>query len=263
MQFSPPRPAALAKSRWPAVRKGRTAVEPAASPASKLTLKSAPRRKPTTGVVPGSFPVVVMAASVGGLKALSVILGGLPADFPGAIVIVMHVAPEHKSLLAEILNCRTHLNVRQARTGDQLLPAGVFVAPPNHHLFVIKGDRLKLSSSVSEKVHHARPSAEPLFASVAKLYKKNAIAVVLTGGDGDGSSGVQLIKQQGGRVIAQDRHTSQDFSMPESSINTGDVDFILPLKAIAPKLIALAEAGRGLDRAQRSSEGRRAKETLC
>ena len=204
-----------------------------------------------------------MAASVGGLKALSVILGGLPADFPGAILIVMHVAPEHKSLLAEILNCRTHLHVRQARTGDYLVPAGVFVAPPNHHLFVVKGGRLKLSSPGSEKVHHARPSAEPLFASVAKLYKKNAIAVVLTGGDGDGSSGVQLIKQQGGRVIAQDRHTSQDFSMPESSINTGDVDFILPLKAIAPKLIALAEAGRGLDRAQRSSEGRRAKETLC
>src|SRR5580765_4720076 len=78
----------------------------------------------------GSFPVVAMAASLGGLKALSVILGGLPADFPAAITIVMHVSPEHKSLLAEILNCRTQLEVKQAHTGDILCPAGVFVAPP-------------------------------------------------------------------------------------------------------------------------------------
>jgi len=266
-QFAPPRPAPLAKSGPPAVRKGRKAVVPVANPAITPAPKAAVRRKPAPRLAAGSFPVIAMAASVGGLKALSVILGGLPADFPAAIVIVMHLAPEHKSVLAEILNCRTHLHVRQARTGDHLVPAGVFIAPPNHHLFVVKGDRLKLSSSGSEKVHHARPSAEPLFASVAKVYKKDAIAVVLTGGDGDGSLGVQLIKQQGGRVIAQDRPTSQDFSMPESSINTGDVDFILPLTAIAPKLIELAGAGGETINPRRTPWGRarrrRLMETLC
>ena len=154
-----------------------------------------------------SFPVIAMAASVGGLKALSIILGGLPADFPAAIAIVMHVAPDHKSLLAGILKCRTQLQVTEAHTGDILVPSKVFVAPPNHHLFVVKGDRLKLSSSHAEKIHFARPSAEPLFASVAELYGKNAIAVVLTGGDGDGSFGVQVIKDNGGTVIAQDRPT--------------------------------------------------------
>ena len=100
---------------------------------------------------------------------------------------------------------------------------------PNHHLFVVKGDCLKLSSSQAEKIHFARPSAEPLFASVAEVYGKNAIAVVLTGGDGDGSFGVQIIKDKGGTVIAQDRPTSENFSMPETSIRTGDVDYILPL----------------------------------
>jgi two-component system chemotaxis response regulator CheB len=182
-----------------------------------------------------------MAASAGGLKALSVILGGLPADFPAAIAIVMHLAPDHKSLLAEILNSRSHLAVKQAHTGDILCPSSVFVAPPNHHLFVVKDGSLELSSSDSEKVHYARPSAEPLFASVAEVYKQNAIAVVLTGGDGDGSFGVQIIKENGGQVIAQDRPTSQDFSMPETSIKTGDVDFILPLNEIAPKLIELVQ----------------------
>src|ERR1700687_71126 len=111
--------------------------------------------------------VIAVAASAGGLKALSVILSGLPADFPAAIAIVMHLSPEHKSLLAEILKSRTHLKVKQAHTGDILCPSNVFIAPPNHHLFVAKEGRLKLSSSFAEKVHYARPSAEPLFASVA------------------------------------------------------------------------------------------------
>jgi two-component system chemotaxis response regulator CheB len=186
-----------------------------------------------------SFPVIAMAASAGGLKALSVILGGLPANFPAAIAIVMHLSPAHKSILAEILNGRTQLVVKQAQTGDILRRGTVFVAPPNHHLMVAKGGRLKLSSPDAEKVHYARPSAEPLFASVAEVYKRRAIAVVLTGGDGDGSFGVQIIKEWGGQVIAQDRPTSQDFSMPETSIKTGDVDYILPLDRIAPMLIEL------------------------
>ena len=193
-----------------------------------------------------SFTVIAMAASVGGLKALSVILGGLPADFPAAIAIVMHLAPDHKSFLAEILDSRSRLKVKQAKTGDFLCRSCVFVAPPNQHLSVAKDGSLKLSSSAAEKVHHARPSAEPLFASVAAVYQKSAIAVVLTGGDGDGSFGVQVIKDKGGMVIAQDRPTSQDFSMPETSIQTGDVDFILPLDEIAPKLMELAGAGGGL-----------------
>lgn len=187
--------------------------------------------------------VVAMAASAGGLNALSVILGDLPADFPAAIAIVMHVSPDHKSLLAEILRCRTLLDVRQAKTGDRLCHSRVFVAMPNHHMFVLPGGTIEISSATAVKVHYARPSAEPLFASVALLYKRNAIAVVLTGGDGDGSIGVSIIKENGGIVLAQDRPTSQDFSMPETAIETGDVDFILPLDEIAPKLIQLVGAG--------------------
>src|SRR5664279_2239670 len=217
------------------------------STSARTAKKPAQVARPEFPMTPTSraFPVIAMAASVGGLKALSVILGGLPANFPASIAIVMHLSPEHKSILAEILNSRTRLAVKQAHTGEILHRGRVFVAPPNHHLFVAKGGRLKLSSSAAEKVHYARPSAEPLFASVAKVYKKHAIAAVLTGGDGDGSFGVQIIKEKGGTVIAQDRPTSQDFSMPETSIKTGDVDFILPLNEIAPKLIELVGAGVG------------------
>jgi two-component system chemotaxis response regulator CheB len=231
---------------------------------SKKTPPSRRLKKPANGagrsipVSPAShsFPVIAMAASVGGLKALSVILGGLPADFPAAIAIVMHVSPHHKSLLAGILNSRSHLVVSEAHTGDRLCPSRVFVAPPNHHLSVAKDGCLKLSSAQAEKIHFARPSAEPLFASVAELYRKNAIAVVLTGGDGDGSFGVQIINEQGGTVIAQDRPTSENFSMPETSIKTGDVDFILPLDDIAPTLIALVWAGRELKSSRPATKSR-------
>jgi two-component system, chemotaxis family, protein-glutamate methylesterase/glutaminase len=186
--------------------------------------------------------VIAMATSAGGLNALSRILGSLPGNFKAAITIVMHVSPDHKSLLAEILKCRTALQVKQVQAGDILHHSGVYVAPPNHHLTVTEGGVLVLSSSSAEKIHYARPSAEPLFASVAAVYKENAIAVVLTGGDGDGSTGVGIIKDNGGVVIAQDRSTSQDFSMPETAIETGDVDFILPLDEIAPMLLQLVGA---------------------
>lgn len=217
-----------------------------------LTKKSVDRLvKPSRAKIAASlargsfpFPVIAMAASAGGLHALSVILGGLPAGFPAAVAIVMHLSPDHKSILAELLGRRTHLTVKQAHTGDVLCLGGVFIAPPNHHLFVAQGGRLKLSSSAAKKINYARPSAEPLFASVAAIYRRDAIAVVLTGGDGDGSFGVQIIKDHGGKVIAQDRPTSENFSMPETSINTGDVDFILPLDEIAPKLIELVGAGK-------------------
>ena len=215
---------------------------------AKRSLKTpaAPARKPGRAAPAAlAHPVIAMAASAGGLKALSVILGALPAGFPAAIAIVMHLSPNHKSILAEILNSRSDLDVRQAQTGDRLCPACVFVAPPNRHLMVRKGGRLELSSPEAKKINFSRPSAEPLFFSVARVYQHSAIAVVLTGGDGDGSFGVQVISDQGGKVIAQDRPTSQDFSMPESSIKTGDVDFILPLDEIAPKLIALVGAGLG------------------
>jgi len=209
-----------------------------------MPTKPQPHARKTTPTVSAkaAFPVIAMAASVGGLKALSAILSVLPADFPAAIAIVMHLSPDHDSVLAEILDRRTPLVVKKARTGDVLCQSCVFVAPPNHHLFVADSGRLELSSSSAEKVHYARPSAEPLFASVAAVYRKNAIAVVLTGGDGDGSFGVQIIKDHGGRVIAQDRPTPEDFSMPQTAIETGDVDFILPLDEIGPKLIELVGA---------------------
>jgi two-component system chemotaxis response regulator CheB len=224
---------------------------------SRLVKSSRAKTVATSARESSPFPVIAMAASVGGLEALSVILGGLPAGFPAAIAIVMHLSPDHKSILAEILDRRTHLVVKEAHTGDVLCPACVFVAPPNHHLLVARGGRLRLSSSDAKKINYARPSAEPLFASVAAVFERDAIAVVLTGGDGDGSFGVQIIKDHGGTVIAQDRPTSKDFSMPKTSIETGDVDFVLPLDKIAAKLIELVGALKKPRQGRKTAGGKR------
>ncbi len=187
---------------------------------------------------PGAaFDVVGLAASAGGLTALSTVLGALPAEFPAAIVVVQHLDPRHRSLMAEILNRRTSLKVKQAEEGDQLCPATAYIAPPNRHLLVNRDGTLSLTQS--ELVHFVRPSADLLFESVAASYRDRAVAVVLSGSGSDGSMGVQAIKKMGGTVIAQDEATAEFPGMPSAAIQTRSVDFVLPLAEIASALVAL------------------------
>jgi len=191
-----------------------------------------------------SFDVVAVAASAGGLTALSHILTTLPSEFPAAILVVQHLDPRHRSLMAEILSRRTPLKIQEAKEGDTLNPGTVYIAPPNKHLLVNLDGTLSLSQS--ELVHFVRPSADLLFESVAAIYKDRAISVVLTGTGSDGAMGVQAIKKMGGTVIAQDEKTSEFFGMPGAAINTGNVDFILPLDEIPSALITLVMKGDAL-----------------
>lgn len=188
-----------------------------------------------------AFDVVAMAASAGGLQALSVVLAPLPTGFPAAIVVVQHLAPRHRSLMAEILSRRTTLPVREAGEGDRLVPGTVVIAPPNKHLLVNPDGTLSLSGS--ELVHFVRPSADRLFESVAASYQERAIAVVLTGSGSDGGMGVRAIDKMGGTVMVQDQATSAFYGMPETAIKTGCVDFILPLHEIAAALVRLVISG--------------------
>ena len=184
-----------------------------------------------------AFDVVAVAASAGGLNALSLVLSGLKEDFPAAIVIVQHLDPRHRSLMADILDRRTVLKVLQAKEGDRLKAGTVFIAPPDRHLLVNPDGTLSLSQS--ELVHFVRPSADLLFDSLAASYKERAIAVVLTGTGSDGVMGVQAIKKMGGTVIAQDEASSEFFGMPGAAIHSGNVDFILPLEEIPGALLTL------------------------
>jgi two-component system, chemotaxis family, protein-glutamate methylesterase/glutaminase len=191
---------------------------------------------------PGAqFDVVALASSAGGIAAISHILESLPAGFPAAIVVVQHLDPRHRSLMAEILRRRTALEVVQAAEGDRLRPGTVYIAPPDRHLLVNRDGSLSLSHS--ELVHFVRPSADLLFESVAASYEERAIAVVLTGTGSDGSLGVGAIKKMGGTVIAQDQESAEFFGMPAAAIKTGHADFVLRLDEIPSALTTLVAEG--------------------
>lgn len=139
--------------------------------------------------------------------------------------------------MAEILNRRTLLAVKQAATGDYLELGLVFVAPPGQHLLVNSNGLLRLTRT--EKLNFVRPAADQLFKSVAASFRERVIAVVLTGFGLDGAQGVVAVKQHGGVVVVQDRATATQFGMPGAAIATGVVDYVLPLQGITAQLMYL------------------------
>jgi two-component system chemotaxis response regulator CheB len=187
------------------------------------------------------FELIAIAASAGGLSALSAVLAALPSDLPAALVIVQHLDRGHRSLLADILDRRSSLSVKEARSGDELHFGVAFVAPPDEHLLVNPDGRILLTHT--ELVHFVRPSADLLLESVAGSYGSRAIGVILTGTGTDGSLGAEAIRKKGGVVIAQDQATSEFFGMPSAAIDRGCVDFVTPLTEIAPLLIKLVKGG--------------------
>ncbi len=188
-----------------------------------------------------TFDVVAIAASAGGLNAINAVLSQLPAEFPAAIVVVQHLDPRHRSLMAEILARNTALHVKQAEEGEMMQPGTVYIAPPDQHLLVNSNGTLTLSQS--ELVHFVRPSADLLFESVAASHKDRSIAVVLTGTGSDGSMGVQAIKKMGGTVTCQDVETAEFTGMPLAALQSKCVDFSLPLDEIAAALVTLVMKG--------------------
>ncbi len=188
-----------------------------------------------------SFDVVAIAASAGGLNAINIVLSNLPTMFPATIVVVQHLDPRHRSLMAEILARNTPRRVKQAEENESMQPGTVYIAPPDRHLLVNSDGTLGLSQS--ELVHFVRPSADLLFESVAASHKDRAIAVVLTGTGSDGSMGVQAIKKMGGTVICQDVDTAEFSGMPLAAMQSKCVDFSLPLDEIAAALVTLVMKG--------------------
>jgi len=179
--------------------------------------------------------VIAIASSMGGIEALIEVVSALPTDLPAAILLVQHLSPKHESYLTHILARHTDLEVREAKEGMSLDAGTIYVTPPDKHLIVNENNTLSLSDAPKE--HFVRPSAEYTFKSLANSYGKKAIAIVLTGCDGDGEEGVQVVSEMGGKVIAQNRETAQVFSMPENAIKTGCVDLVLPLNEIADGIV--------------------------
>ncbi|MFE7174572.1 chemotaxis protein CheB [Streptomyces sp. NPDC057616] len=191
---------------------------------------------------PDRYEIVAVASSAGGIHGLGTLLGALDAEFPVPILVVQHLDPRHRTVIAEVLDRRTDLDVKLAEDHESVVPGLVYIAPPDRHLLVRPGGRLALTDS--ELVHFVRPSADLLFESAAGAYGPQAIACVLTGTGRDGAMGVDAVKSRGGTVIVQDPATAEFKGMPEAAVGTGSVDFVLPLEEIAAVISGLVEAKR-------------------
>jgi two-component system, chemotaxis family, CheB/CheR fusion protein len=183
------------------------------------------------------FPVVGVAASAGGLEAFTQLLSHLPADTGMAFVLVQHLSPDHESLLTEILARATTMLVKEVENGMEVEPNQVYVIPPNTKMILLEG---LLELSPREKVFGKYMPGDAFFASLAADRGHKAIAVVLSGGDGDGSLGIRAIKEAGGVTFAQCENTAKFDSMPNSAVATGNVDFVLPPNKIAEELVNLS-----------------------
>jgi two-component system chemotaxis response regulator CheB len=184
--------------------------------------------------------VLAVVGSAGAIRALQVLLGALPSDLDAAVLIVIHLSANTRSLLPEILARIAALPVGAAFDGMPLTPGTVAVAPPDAHLILDETETLRLEHS--QLVHHVRPSADALLLSLARNHEGPAAAVVLSGTGIDGAAGAAALRRAGGLVLAQDEETAQYFGMPGAAILAGGVDKALPLDAIAPAVIQWAEA---------------------
>lgn len=186
-----------------------------------------------------AFEVIAIAASAGGIQALRKLLAILPEDFPIPILVVQHLpaAPDYKSVLDVVLGRTTSLRVKWAEEDEKMRPGTVFLAPQDRHLSVDSARRLHLTAG--PKINGVRPAADPLFASIAANFGARAIAVVLSGALWDGAEGAWKIARSGGRVLAQDRASSQCFDMPNATLAGSGVDFMFAPAIIAHTLVNL------------------------
>lgn len=186
-------------------------------------------------------PVIGIGISTGGPNTLMHMLPLLPVDLPAPIVIVQHMPVGFTRTMAERLDEICRLTVREAADGDDLKPAAVYIAPAGRQLRVVRSGRhaaVKLSDD--EPVNGFRPSASVLFASLAELYGKHALGIIMTGMGNDGIQGLHALKQTGATIVAQDEASCVVYGMSRCAIAAGLADRIMPPDKIAEFIISWA-----------------------
>ena len=210
-------------------------VSPSVSASDSTPARAAAPRSAPKSMPPG-LRVVVIASSTGGPAALTRLIPELDAP-DAAVLVVQHMPEGFTGALAEQLDERTELVVREARGGESIEGGHVFVAAGGRHLTVDRGGRLVLTDA--PPVHGVRPAADVTFKSIAQGFGARTVGVVLTGMGRDGAVGLAAVKAAGGRTIAQDKDTSTVYGMPRAAIEMGVVDEVAPLARIAPAIARL------------------------
>jgi two-component system CheB/CheR fusion protein len=203
---------------------------PRKSSARSLARRADPKPDST---IPEVFPIVGIGASAGGLEAFTQLLKHLPSETGMAFVVVQHLAPQHESMLAELLGRATPMQVSEVRDGMNVQPDHIYVIPPNTNMGVRNGT-LQLVPRKGDGVKHM--PINHFFISLAEHRKSRAVGVILSGTASDGTLGLKAIKAEGGITFAQDEKSARYDSMPHSAIVSGYVDFVLPPEQIAREL---------------------------
>lgn len=186
-----------------------------------------------------AYAIVVIGASTGGLRALQVLLSGLPEDFPLPVVIVQHRGKDTEIGLCEFLSRSCRLPVTEPEDKDALLGGHVYLAPRDYHLLLENGS---LALSTEPPVGFARPSIDVLFETAAEEYKERAIGVILTGANRDGARGLAGIQSQGGVTVVEDPVSAICRELPDAALGLVKPDWVLPLRDIPSCLQKLSSS---------------------
>ena len=183
------------------------------------------------------FPIVGIGASAGGLAAFEAFFSGMPAETdPGmAFVLVQHLAPDHKSILSDLVKRYTRMQVFEVEDGMTVRPNCAYIIPPTRDMAFLDGT-LHLLEPAAPRGH--RLPIDFFFRSLAQDQHERAICIVLSGTGSDGTLGVRAVKGEGGMVMAQNPESAEYDGMPRSAIATGLVDYVLPPAEMPPQLIA-------------------------
>jgi two-component system CheB/CheR fusion protein len=221
------------KSKDGRAKKPKGPVTPVASPSNDIALED--RRV---------FPIVGIGASAGGLAAFEAFFSNLPADSETgmAFVLVQHLAPDHKSMLCDLVKRYTRMQVMEVTDGITVEPSHAYIIPPNRDMTLLDG-RLYLNEPAAPR--GLRLPIDFFFKSLARDQRDRAICVVLSGTGSDGALGLKAIKGEGGMAMAQDPATTEYDGMPRNAIGTGLVDYVLPPADMPAQLTAYVEHAFG------------------
>lgn len=179
--------------------------------------------------------VVVIGTSAGGLSALKTLISQLSKDFPLPVLIVRHISPDATgNVLLDELNKLNTVKCQYAKSGNNLKPGYLYLAPSDHHLLI--GENRKMLVTKGAHENRSRPAIDPLFRSSAVAFGNGVIAILLTGYLDDGTSGMKAIKQCGGICIVQDPDEAEYPDMPRNALNNVKVDYCLPISEMGAML---------------------------
>jgi two-component system, chemotaxis family, protein-glutamate methylesterase/glutaminase len=185
-----------------------------------------------------NFPIIVIGASSGGVEGLRELFRGLKPNLHAAIFVVLHLPPDAKSFLPQILSRYCSIPVAQAQDEEKIQPGHAYIAPPDKHL-ILKNGIMRLA--FGPKVNYSRPAIDPLFESAAANYGSRVIGVILSGNLSDGTQGLMRIKQTGGVAVVQDPEEALFPGMPSSALQYVPIDHLLSVSEVAPLINRLSD----------------------